>query len=109
MRNKEVAIDLLKARLLEARQKQRVDELAQIRGDAIAAEWGQQIDPTCSRPTRWSRTRGRRMRRRRCRTCWTASSHLHGVLPASRDAAAGGGRSMRGYLLTVRFNIGGDE
>ena len=43
MRNKEVAIDLLKARLLEARQKQRVDELAQIRGDAIAAEWGQQI------------------------------------------------------------------
>ena len=43
MWNKEVAIDLLKARLLEARQKQRVDELAQIRGDAIAAEWGQQI------------------------------------------------------------------
>ena len=43
MRNKELAIGLLKARLLEARQKQRVDELAQIRGDAIAAEWGQQI------------------------------------------------------------------
>ena len=29
--------------LNQARQQQRVDELAQIRGDAIAAEWGQQI------------------------------------------------------------------
>ena len=43
MRNKELAIDLLKARLLEAAQQQRVEELAQIRGDAIAAEWGTQI------------------------------------------------------------------
>ena len=43
MRNKELAIGLLKARLLEAALQQRVDELAEIRGDAIAAEWGQQI------------------------------------------------------------------
>ena len=43
MRNKELAIDLLKARLLEAAQQQRVEELSEIRGDAIAAEWGTQI------------------------------------------------------------------
>ena len=43
LRNKEVAIGLLKARLLEASRQQRVDELAEIRGEAIAAEWGQQI------------------------------------------------------------------
>ena len=40
MRNKEIAIGMIKARLLEAQQAQRVEELAQIRGDAIAAEWG---------------------------------------------------------------------
>jgi peptide chain release factor 2 len=43
MRNKELALDLLKARLLEAAQQQRVEELSEIRGDAIAAEWGTQI------------------------------------------------------------------
>ena len=43
MRNKELAIDLLKARLLEAAQAQRVDELGKIRGEMIAAEWGTQI------------------------------------------------------------------
>ena len=43
MRNKQLAVDLLKARLLEAAQQQRVEELAEIRGDAIAAEWGTQI------------------------------------------------------------------
>ena len=43
MRNKEIAIGMIKARLLEAAQAQRVQNLAEIRGDAIAAEWGQQI------------------------------------------------------------------
>lgn len=42
-RNKEIAIGMIKARLLEAQEAQRVVELAQIRGDAIAAEWGTQI------------------------------------------------------------------
>ena len=42
-RNKEIAIGMIKARLMEAAQEQRVVELAQIRGDAIAAEWGTQI------------------------------------------------------------------
>lgn len=42
-RNKEIAIGMIKARLLEAQQEQRVQQLAEIRGDAIAAEWGQQI------------------------------------------------------------------
>jgi peptide chain release factor 2 len=43
LQNKEAAIALLKARLIEARREQRVTELAAIRGDAIAAEWGTQI------------------------------------------------------------------
>lgn len=42
-RNREIAISMVKARMLEAMEAQRVDELAQIRGEAIAAEWGQQI------------------------------------------------------------------
>lgn len=41
--NKEIAISLLKARLLVVAQAQRVDELAKIRGEVIAAEWGTQI------------------------------------------------------------------
>ena len=43
LRNKEIAIGMIKARLLEAQQEQRVSELAAIRGDAIAAEWGTQV------------------------------------------------------------------
>ena len=39
-RNKEIAIGMIKARLLEAQQAQRVAKLNEIRGDAIAAEWG---------------------------------------------------------------------
>ena len=42
-RNKEVALALLKARLLVIRQQQRVDELAEIRGDRVEADFGTQI------------------------------------------------------------------
>ena len=43
IRNKEIAIGMIKARLLEAKLAQRVEQLAEIRGDAIAAEWGTQV------------------------------------------------------------------
>lgn len=43
MRNKEIAIGMIKARLLEAAQAQRVEDLGKIRGEMIAAEWGTQI------------------------------------------------------------------
>ena len=35
--------ELLKAKLLVVRQEQRVEELAEIRGEQVKAEWGQQI------------------------------------------------------------------
>ena len=42
-RNKELALQLLKAKLLVAQRQQRVAELAEIKGDLVRAEWGQQI------------------------------------------------------------------
>ena len=42
-RNKEVALALLKAKLLVIRQQQHADDIAQIRGDRIEADWGTQI------------------------------------------------------------------
>ena len=42
-RNKELALQLLKAKLLVAQRQQRVAELAEIKGDLVKAEWGQQI------------------------------------------------------------------
>lgn len=41
--NKTVAMKLLKAKLLVIAEEQRVKELADIRGDAIEAAWGNQI------------------------------------------------------------------
>ena len=42
-RNKELALQLLKAKLLVAQRQQRVAELAEIKGDLVKAERGQQI------------------------------------------------------------------
>ena len=42
-RNKEVALALLKAKLLVIRQQQRAEDIAQIRGDRIEADYGTQI------------------------------------------------------------------
>ncbi|KPK89742.1 MAG: peptide chain release factor 2, partial [Anaerolineae bacterium SM23_ 63] len=41
--NKANAMRVLRARLLDLKQKQNVEELEQIKGDHIAAEWGSQI------------------------------------------------------------------
>jgi peptide chain release factor 2 len=41
--NKANAMRVLRARLLDLQQKQKVEELEQIKGDHIAAEWGSQI------------------------------------------------------------------
>ena len=41
--NKAVAMQLLKARLLEAKERERAEELAKERGEVKAAEWGSQI------------------------------------------------------------------
>eukprot|EP00899_Mesostigma_viride_P008791 jgi/Mesvir1/17913/Mv12977-RA.1 len=41
--NKGIALQRLKARLLAVAQEQRAAEVAQIRGDVVKAEWGQQI------------------------------------------------------------------
>ncbi|HEY43731.1 MAG TPA: peptide chain release factor 2 [Anaerolineae bacterium] len=41
--NKANAMRVLRARLLDLKQKQKVEELEQIKGDHIAAEWGSQI------------------------------------------------------------------
>ncbi|CAM9364139.1 unnamed protein product [Chrysoparadoxa australica] len=41
--NKELALKMLKARLLVVMQEQRAAELAEIRGDMVEASWGQQI------------------------------------------------------------------
>ena len=43
MRNKEVALQLLKAKLVVIARQQSVSKLAEIRGDMVAADWGQQI------------------------------------------------------------------
>lgn len=37
------AVDLLKAKLLVVQQEQQAKEIAEIRGDMVKAEWGQQI------------------------------------------------------------------
>ena len=42
-RNKEIALQLLKAKLLVIAREQRVGRLAEIRGDVLSADWGQQI------------------------------------------------------------------
>uniref|UniRef100_A0A7S0ITF2 Prokaryotic-type class I peptide chain release factors domain-containing protein n=1 Tax=Calcidiscus leptoporus TaxID=127549 RepID=A0A7S0ITF2_9EUKA len=42
-RNREMALRLLKAKLLVARREQRVHELAEIRGELVRASWGTQI------------------------------------------------------------------
>lgn len=43
LQNKQKALALLKAKLLVILQEQRLQEIAQIRGDAVAATWGNQI------------------------------------------------------------------
>jgi peptide chain release factor 2 len=43
LQNKHKALALLKAKLLVILQEQRLQEIAQIRGDAVAATWGNQI------------------------------------------------------------------
>ena len=37
------ALELLKAKLLVVQQEQQAQEIAEIRGDMVKAEWGQQI------------------------------------------------------------------
>jgi peptide chain release factor 2 len=41
--NKENAMKVLRARLLDLKQQQRAEELAEIKGDYVQAEWGSQI------------------------------------------------------------------
>ena len=41
--NKEIALQRLKSQLLAIAQEQRVQEIAQIRGDQVEASWGAQI------------------------------------------------------------------
>ena len=41
--NREYAMRILTARLLARQNEQRAQELAQLRGDRVAAEWGNQI------------------------------------------------------------------
>ncbi|CEM01602.1 unnamed protein product [Vitrella brassicaformis CCMP3155] len=43
LKNKEIALKMLKERLLVIKEEQRVQELAEIRGDMVQAEWGNQI------------------------------------------------------------------
>lgn len=43
LRNKERALELLKAKLLVVRREQRVEQLSEIRGDVVQADWGQQV------------------------------------------------------------------
>lgn len=43
LRNKERALEILKAKLLIVQREQQVEALAEIRGDQVLAEWGQQI------------------------------------------------------------------
>ena len=42
-RNKEKALEILKAKLLVIAEEQRAADIASIRGDIVKAEWGQQI------------------------------------------------------------------
>ncbi len=41
--NKETALRVLRARLLELKQEQHAEEIAELRGDYVQAEWGSQI------------------------------------------------------------------
>jgi peptide chain release factor 2 len=41
--NRERALQILKARLIEQEQKKQVQELAELKGENVSAEWGQQI------------------------------------------------------------------
>jgi len=43
LRNKERALELLKAKLMVVQREQQVEELGKIRGEQVMAEWGQQI------------------------------------------------------------------
>ncbi|GIL44213.1 hypothetical protein Vafri_1740 [Volvox africanus] len=43
VQNREIAMDILKARLLVVLEEQNARRVAEIRGDLVKAEWGQQI------------------------------------------------------------------
>lgn len=43
LQNKAIAMDLLRAKLLVVMEEQQARQLAEIRGDVVKAEWGQQI------------------------------------------------------------------
>ena len=56
--NKETAIKVLKARLLERALEEKEAELRKLRGEHVEAGWGNQIRAMSCTPTRWSRTSG---------------------------------------------------
>lgn len=53
--NRAIALQRLSAKLLVVLEEQRAVELAQLRGDLVKAEWGQQIRNYVLHPYRWGR------------------------------------------------------
>ena len=50
----ELALQLLKGKLLAVQQEQELQRIADIRGDLVRAEWGQQIRNYTLNPYRWT-------------------------------------------------------
>ncbi len=52
-----IALERLKAKLVVLAEERQLAEVAELRGDAVKAEWGQQVRPACPAPQRQSSNR----------------------------------------------------
>ena len=59
VQNRATCIKMLKAKLLELRERAKEEEMANIKGEMKKIEWGSRFAPTSSSPTRWSRITAR--------------------------------------------------
>ena len=99
--NKDTAMKMLRAKLIELEERRRQEEIAKEKGEAQDVGWGSQIRSYVLHPTRWSRTTGRTWKRATPRACstatWTTSSG-----PSCCGGRGTGGRGPSGLVARRR-------
>lgn len=71
IQNREVAMQMLRSKLIEKREREREEEAAQISGQLKKSSGEAKFAPTCFVPTPWSKTTAQTTRRAMCRQSWT--------------------------------------
>lgn len=74
IQNREVAMQMLRSKLIEKREREREEEAAQISGQLKKSSGEAKSAATFSVRTRWSRTTARTTKRATCKRLWTAIS-----------------------------------